>query len=404
MKNPKKFKNLKQNFFSKISVFLLFIFFLNFIFVNSQTANYIKCLDELGNVSDEVLNESECPAGTLPSFEENGDTINTDLPDGYTGEIDTKTSKTEIPTTEKSVDIGQSKYELLYGGVNLDKLVNGPYNSLDPKDYQYCVFLTKDLALKSTDKDSNNEVTALQNYLTDRGFLESNATGYFGRWTEVAVLRFQNKNQLLLSGIADEETRNLIKELTCAKYPKVTYVDKPVSPSPIVYKKPIPKLNVSNSPKKSTTIPTTLIPNTNLLLEKNKNNENDYTSISTGSTISKDEASIPKSTNKILNLISPNFGNMYLSKKTNLYFTFNSPSDTPYICMNIDTDCNKSSDFNSVKEGLNSDFEAVRIGSKWVFTLYNTKNWGNPISKIKIFIKEDNSAKDFSVYNFSVLN
>jgi hypothetical protein len=80
-----------------------------------------------------------------------------------------------------------------------------------------CTELTNNLKLRSKDATTNNEVTALQNFLLDIGLLDSDPTGYFGAATLKAVKAFQRQNKLLDSGFVGEFTRKAIRAKSCGE-------------------------------------------------------------------------------------------------------------------------------------------------------------------------------------------
>lgn len=84
-----------------------------------------------------------------------------------------------------------------------------------PESSMMCTALTNNLRLRSRDSNTNNEVTALQEFLQDSDLLETDPTGYFGVATQRAVKVFQKQNGLLASGFVGEFTRKAIKEKSC---------------------------------------------------------------------------------------------------------------------------------------------------------------------------------------------
>lgn len=78
-----------------------------------------------------------------------------------------------------------------------------------------CIDLKNTLKLRSKDASTNNEVTALQEFLLDIGLLDTDPTGYFGAATLKAVKNFQKQSGLLNSGLVGAYTRQAIKEKSC---------------------------------------------------------------------------------------------------------------------------------------------------------------------------------------------
>ena len=283
-------------------------------------------------------------------------------------------------------------------------LANGPFVNLDPTDYSYCVSLSHDLVYGIKDSSTGGDVSALQSYLTDRGFLETGATGFYGRATEVGVKRFQYRNELSVTGIVTSDTRDILKELTCVKYPRVTYVDKPLSPGKFASK--TTTRTVVNTKK------TTIIPATKALTSQSATTTYMSVTPSTNSnTIIPPTTQTPAVTtysgptlnNSKLSSIG---GTISLSRGNNLFFTFSSNSNSPSICINLGSlDCSKSSNYSSVSDGVNGSFyEATNISGKWAFTIYGNRTWGSSGNKVNIFLKDSPSSNTISVYTVLVAN
>ena len=75
-----------------------------------------------------------------------------------------------------------------------------------------CLDLQNDLVYGN----KNSDVTELQQFLIDKGYLNTQATGYFGLMTKNALISFQKDNSLVSSGRLDLNTRAKVKELTCS--------------------------------------------------------------------------------------------------------------------------------------------------------------------------------------------
>ncbi len=277
-------------------------------------------------------------------------------------------------------------------------LANGPFVNLDPEDYPYCVSLSSDLVYGSRDSQTKGDVSALQAYLTDRGFLETGATGFYGRSTEMAVRRFEYRNQIEVNGIVRRDFRDILKELTCQKYQKISYLDKPVSPSKkISYGAPVKKTIIPTTKISTpTSVKKTIIPSTNI------NNINQYVSV-TPSPTNPNLISGPTLDNSKLS--SP-YGALSLSNKNNLYFTFKTTSQYPTICININnTDCSSPINNTVIREGVNGNlYEAVKISGKWSLTIYNNSVWGGVGSRANIYLRDSASSNIISIYTISVSN
>ncbi len=78
-----------------------------------------------------------------------------------------------------------------------------------------CAALTYDLRYRTRDIDTNNEVSALQDFLASAGYLNSEPTGYFGLATLAAVKKFQSSNSISPTGFVGPLTRSKIKAQSC---------------------------------------------------------------------------------------------------------------------------------------------------------------------------------------------
>lgn len=392
----------KNKSFFRFSRFALGIFIillsLSIFKVKSVEAALITCLDSSGNVAYVIDDIYSCPNGTsqASSYNNPQPTISQGLTNNNSSSnIQVITSGGVSQTINSNI-----KPETV---INFDpSLAYGAFINLDPTDYKYCVLLTKDLYYGLRDSSTGNEVSALQSYLTDRGFLEYGATGYFGRATDLAVRKFQYRNEIEVTGAINEESRQIINELTCTK--QMVYVDKPVSPG---------KAKVSTQVKSTTTssTKTTIIPTTKAVTASTNVAPKPVTTVATTTYVSVTPASnVFNTSNNISinsnNLLSSQGGNMSLSQKNNLYFTFNSYSSRPYICISLNgADCSISGNYAPVSEGiLKNYYEVIKISGEWVFTIYNGNTWGPVGSKVKIYLKENSNSSSVSVYNVNVTN
>ena len=406
-----------QNFIiknSKLFTFFVLVVFIIFISVlKTEAQNLVACLDQNGNIVDTVYTNEVCPAGSTSgsTFFINQNTNNTNT----NNSVNTNTVQNSTPITQQQVQqtqtipaYTQSPTQTISTTpeviINNDpSLAYGPFTDLDPTDYKYCVLLSHDLLYESRDIDTGNDVSALQLYLTDRGFLETGATGYFGRATDLAVKKFQYRNQISVSGIVDSSTRDIVKELTCEKYQKVSYIDKPLSPAP-------KKIKNTTTVKKVATIktvkkPTTVIPTTN---SNSVNNNTSYTSVSTpiSNTVSNNTAVAATSMTLNNNKLSSQVGSMSLSSLNNLYFTFSTNSSNPTICMNINNvNCSVISNNISLVEGVKGNiYEAANLSGKWSFTIYGNSSWGSAGNKVYIYLKDNSTSNILSIYTINIVN
>lgn len=78
-----------------------------------------------------------------------------------------------------------------------------------------CVSLTNSLTYRSRDASTNGDVSALQDFLQTKGYLNSEPTGFFGIVTLRAVKKLQSDNDINPTGFVGALTRAKIKELSC---------------------------------------------------------------------------------------------------------------------------------------------------------------------------------------------
>ena len=287
----------------------------------------------------------------------------------------------------------------------------GVFNGLNPTDYEYCVFIPINLAFRSKGRD----VTALQNYLFDRGFMEVEATGHYGRATELAIQKFQHKNEIDITGIAGPITRNTIKDLTCSErtYTKTVTVKKKTSPTFRIYKDIDFTIqeNIATLPivKSTNNKVQAVLPTTN-----NKNNNKDSTTDSQYSKITTlplndDEApikpveaslSIPKNNNLKL---SSSSGKLSSENKNNLYFIYKSSANEPGICITLNNiDCNDINNYKQIVDGdTNPLFESSNLSGQWLLTLYYSSGWGVIGDIVKVYIK-DSPEDVVSIYTVTI--
>lgn len=78
-----------------------------------------------------------------------------------------------------------------------------------------CMNLTYSLKFKDKDINRKGEVTILQKFLKDKGYLNVLPTGYFGTLTLKAVKSFQKANGINQTGLVGSITRGKIKAMLC---------------------------------------------------------------------------------------------------------------------------------------------------------------------------------------------
>lgn len=313
---------------------------------------------------------------------------------------DNTNNNTNISTTTQS-DLNNNNQPVISDqNVHIEvdpSLAYGPFLDLDPENYQYCVTLTRDLSYGSKDANTKGEVSILQAYLTDRGFLETGATGFFGRSTELGVKRFEYRNQIEVNGMVRRDFRDVVKELTCQKYQKISYVDKPIAKN--IYS----NANTTTvSIKKSTVIPVTKNTVSKTVIPTTKQIPSGYVSITPAPT-NPNPISGPSLDNSKLS--SP-YGALSLSKRNSLYFTFNTTSPSPTICINTNsTDCSNPSNNSIIKEGVNGSlFEAVNLSGRWSITIYSNSAWGGIGNRVNLYLRDNANSNTISIYTISVTN
>ncbi|MEN9338505.1 MAG: putative peptidoglycan binding domain [Candidatus Parcubacteria bacterium] len=381
---------LSYRFAYGILIILVFSFSLK---IESAKAGLMTCLDGSGNVAYVIDDIYSCPVGTTSG---NTNTQAPTLQQGLMNNNSTPSMVNNNPMINQSQTNIVSKPETI---INFDpSLAYGAFVNLDPTDYKYCVVLSRDLLYGSRDASSGNEVSALQSYLTDRGYLEYGATGYFGRATDLAVRKFQYRNELEVTGSTNEETRQIINELTCTK--QMVYVDKPVSPSKV---KAVASSKVTTTTAKTTVIPATKASTAASTVPKTTPTTPSYVSVTP--TTNTSPATTINNT-QTTNILSSQGGNMSITQKNNLYFTYNTFSTRPFICITLNNaDCSNSANYAPVAEGILKNFyEVMNITGQWVFTIYNGNTWGLAGSRIKVYLKENSNSSSVSIYTINVVN
>ncbi len=88
---------------------------------------------------------------------------------------------------------------------------------IDPESSIACADLTRNLRYGMKDTEMNANVSMLQDFLFEKGFLKATPTGFFGRATVNAVIAFQKANGIVASSFVGPLTRAKIKEIDCKK-------------------------------------------------------------------------------------------------------------------------------------------------------------------------------------------
>jgi len=108
-------------------------------------------------------------------------------------------------------------------------------DTVDISDTSSCTVLTKGMSLGSRDSRTNGEVTDLQAFLQQRGYLAVDPTGYFGLMTSRAVQTFQKANGITPNAQVGPITRGKIKALSCQTSQTSPTVLSPTVPTPVPY-------------------------------------------------------------------------------------------------------------------------------------------------------------------------
>lgn len=103
-----------------------------------------------------------------------------------------------------------------------------------PKD---CTTLSNNLALGSKDSNTNNEVTALQSFLSPM-YLKVSPTGYYGNMTVAAVKAFQKEYGIDQVGRIGPTTRAKVQQLSCGENTTSASYTSPVAKSVVTQSQP----------------------------------------------------------------------------------------------------------------------------------------------------------------------
>lgn len=103
---------------------------------------------------------------------------------------------------------------------------------------QEILFSEQAATYKLQEGDSGSDVRRLQNQLYDLGYYGDKRNGYFGSATQEALMAFQKKNKLETSGIADQETRDVLFSSRARPFIDPTPTPKPATPKPSATQKP----------------------------------------------------------------------------------------------------------------------------------------------------------------------
>ncbi|MEN9604737.1 MAG: hypothetical protein RJB39_422 [Candidatus Parcubacteria bacterium] len=112
---------------------------------------------------------------------------------------------------------------------------------IDPQGDSSCLEIRNNLRYRSTDAQTDNEVSALQDFLQSTGYLNANPSGFFGIQTRTATTKFQRNNGISATGYVGPSTRAKIKALSCSSTPTAPAV----TPTVITPTMPTPGLTTT---------------------------------------------------------------------------------------------------------------------------------------------------------------
>ncbi len=93
-----------------------------------------------------------------------------------------------------------------------------------------CINLTETITYGSTDARYKNQVSLVQKFLIQRGFLAGTPTGTFNSASISALKKYQAKSRIADLGITDAKTRDRIKKDTCSAAQIAALQKKPARP------------------------------------------------------------------------------------------------------------------------------------------------------------------------------
>jgi|GEM_PF-4064150 len=105
---------------------------------------------------------------------------------------------------------------------------------------QNCLDLSVNLKQGQKDAVNKTDITSLQNFLKNAGYLNVNATGFFGVQTLRAVKAFQKANNINPTGLVGPLTRAFIKSSSCVTIATPTPSPTPVEPTTPATETPTP--------------------------------------------------------------------------------------------------------------------------------------------------------------------
>jgi peptidoglycan hydrolase-like protein with peptidoglycan-binding domain len=262
-------------------------------------------------------------------------------------------------------DTNNQNYNSNYPGIVSDLNIKSP-----------CLVLTSFMEYKS----KSAQVSLLQNFLMENGYLEMYPTGFFGRNTEAAIKEWQNRHGISALGWTGPSTRGSIAQITCKDQSSVNRAVKgEVYKAPIVKKAILVKKTIAKVSDKGGYVevkkPTVIVATS--------------TTIITSTTTVIEETVTPVIT-QTLNNMSSRGGTFYTKRNpvNTLYFSYkaNVIRDEVFICIEKtgQISCGDNNNYVLLREKYEpGNIDSISNGDRWIFNLYYNANlWSNTGGKI----------------------
>jgi hypothetical protein len=137
------------------------------------------------------------------------------VPISPSGQMDSDniyTSKVFTVTCQNSSGVASSS---ILVNVATPKDSNKTTDVLDSVQDIQCIDIKNNMKYGVNDKDTKNEVSLLQDFLSKNGFYKNKKSGFLGYGTVNAIVLFQKKQGLDSTGFFGPMTRAKVKQLTC---------------------------------------------------------------------------------------------------------------------------------------------------------------------------------------------
>ncbi len=258
-----------------------------------------------------------------------------------------------------------------------------------------CLVLTNFMEYKS----KSIQVSMLQNFLMENGYLEMYPTGFYGRNTEAAIKEWQKRHSIDQFGWTGPSTRGSIANVTCKDQASVNRAVKgevykaPTVKKAVVVKKTVTKVSDKGGyvevakPVISIATSTTVITSTTTVIEE----------------------VISPVVIQTLNNMSSRGGTFYTKRSpvNTLYFSYkaNVSRDEVYTCLEKvgQTSCSDNNNYTQLKERYEpGNIDSIANGDRWIFNLYYNANLWSGVGG-KIYIKNGISSIS-EVYTVRVID